>query len=123
MVFRLLSLQAPGIWLLFSIITSLLSLILWQRAQPHWRAPFVIVIWIGIPYLGLLLGGLSPRLLGLSNIDWFISLGLGLGLIFVMLLLLMLVRATMSVPTRSNPPASIEVTTWFYQLVQHGAEE
>jgi hypothetical protein len=69
------------------------------------------------------LGGLSPRLLGLSNIDWFISLGLGLGLLFVMLLLLMLVRATTSIPTRANPLASIEVTTWFYQLVQQGAEE
>ncbi len=59
-------------------------------------------LWVLIPYLGLLVGGLSPRLMGISNLDWLPSIGLGLGFIFVVLVLLLLVRAATE---RESPSA------------------
>ncbi len=84
---------APGFWLLVSILCTALLI----SAQPYiaarWRGTVWFAHWLLIPYLGLLMGGLSPRLLGLAGHDWLAGLGLGLGLIFAVVILLMLARA------------------------------
>jgi hypothetical protein len=123
MVLTQLSLQGSGIWLLLGLIANTLLLLFRRQIAPGWRDRCAIAIWIGIPYLGLLLGGLSPRLIGLSTIDWLSSLGLGLGLLFVMLVLLVLVRATTNTPGADDPPARTDLATYLYQVMQHGAEE
>ena len=104
MLLTLFSLQAPGTWLLLSLIASILLLLLTQQIATDWRDRLTIGLWIGIPYVGLLLGGLSPRLIGLNAIDWVASLGLGLGLLFIMVLLLMLVRSTTHLSGATYPP-------------------
>jgi hypothetical protein len=88
-----LSPYAPGFWLLVSFLsTSLLASV--QEVIPvRWRGTTWFALWLIIPYLGLLLGGLSPRLLGLAQHDWLAGLGLGLGLIFAVIILLTLARA------------------------------
>ena len=88
-----LSPQAPGFWLLISFMATALLLALQPFLPRRYRNSIWFAHWLLIPYLGLLLGGLSPRLLGLSAIDWLASLGLGLGLIFAIAVLLVLVRA------------------------------
>lgn len=94
MVLAQFSFQAPGSWLVFSLVLSLLLLSLKSQLPQSWYERLTAVAWFFIPYLGLLLGGLSPRLMGLSDIDWLVSLGFGAGLILVIILLLILVRAT-----------------------------
>jgi len=126
----LLDWQTPGIWLLFSMVGGLTLLLMRPLLSPTWQEALKMVRWLLLPYIGLLLGGLSPRLLGLTNLDWLASLGLGLGLVFALLLLLGLVRATTE-PTampglQSNlqpGPDSSTVTTTLYGLIHRGAQE
>lgn len=86
--------QAPGFWLLLSLLVTALLI----SARAYLPARHYRLLWIGhwllIPYLGMLLGSLSPRLLGLSGIDWLAGLSLGLGLFFAVVVILVLVRAT-----------------------------
>ena len=134
------SLQAPGSWLLLSLILSVLLFSLRQSISVGWRRWLNLTAWLLIPYLGLLLGGISPRLMGLSNIDWLASLGLGSAIIFVILLLLTLVRATTEAGETNtthldsqyqgsggmmSPPLATQapLTTQFNQIVQSGVEE
>ncbi|MBI3958802.1 MAG: hypothetical protein HY328_08335 [Chloroflexi bacterium] len=85
----------PGFWLLLSFGLSGLTLMAMRflSEESVWRLR--VGRWVLTPYLGLLAGGLSPRLLGLSDIDWVAGLELGVGLIFAIWLLLALVRATL----------------------------
>ena len=92
--------QSPLFWLLVSIVSTVgLAVAFWRT-----RSPWVVWLWIGqwilVPYLGLLSGGLSPRLMGLAYLDWPATLGLGSGLVFVMLLLLVTVRAAVELSDR-----------------------
>ena len=85
----------PGFWLLFSFAFSGLGLVAARFLPEKIVGRLRAGRWVFTPYLGLLVGGLSPRLLGLSDIDWVAGLGLGVGLIFAIWLLLSLVRATL----------------------------
>lgn len=93
--------HAPGLWLLIGLLTNALLLSSEQLVARTWRGPLWIGLWLLVPYLGLLLGGLSPRLMGLSGIDWPVSLSLGLGIGFAVVLLLTLVRATLAIGDES----------------------
>ena len=84
---------APLFWLAVGLLTTALVLSLQDYISPLWRGRVWFAHWLLIPYLGLLAGGLSPRLLGLANIDWLASLGLGVGLLFGVTALLVFVRA------------------------------
>ncbi len=96
-----LSPQTPGLWLLISILAG--SLVFLIEDLPNaWRFRILTALWLLIPYCGLLFGGLSPRLMGLNDIDWSASLSLGLGLIFAVLVLLIVVRMAMDL-TESGP--------------------
>src|SRR5687767_6471759 len=97
-----LSPYAPGFWLLVSILSTSLLASIQETLPVRWRGPTWFALWLLIPYLGLLLGGLSPRLLGLAQHDWLAGLGLGLGLIFAVVILLTLARAL----TDLDAPAS-----------------
>ena len=98
----------------------------------RWRVPSrryaQVARWLLVPYLGLISGGLSPRLLGLSNIDWLVSLSLGIGIIFVVLAALLIVRATTLFSTRFSEsqatlPAPMRLTPYGSVALRGGAEE
>jgi hypothetical protein len=93
-----LSPAAPGFWLLISILCTALLSSARDLIPPRWRAPLWFANWLLIPYLGLLVGSLSPRLMGLARIDWQATLGLGLGLGFGILVLLVLARIVVDLP-------------------------
>jgi hypothetical protein len=100
--------QAPGFWLLVSLlVTALLA-----SARPYLPIRHYRLLWIGhwllLPYLGMLLGSLSPRLLGLTGIDWLAGLSLGLGLFFAVVVILVLVRATVDL---SDPATGVSGPT------------
>jgi hypothetical protein len=84
---------APGFWLIVGILGTTLLISSQAYIPRSWRAPIWFAHWLLVPYLGLLVGGLSPRLLGLASHDWLAGLGLGLGLIFAVVILLALGRA------------------------------
>lgn len=92
--------HAPGFWLLIGLLTTSLLRSLESALPRAWRLRLWAALWVLVPYLGLLSGGLSPRLMGLSGSDWSLSLGLGVGIAFGALLLLGLVRALLEMGER-----------------------
>jgi hypothetical protein len=134
-----LSFQAPGIWLFLSVTTGIILALGWGwiRLERRWRV--LVARWLLIPYLGLLAGGLSPRLLGLTDLDWLSSLGFGLGLVVMLLALLLIVRmSTLGQAQESDPAvpvASIQqeeakligqhlaTSPYLAQILASGAEE
>ncbi len=84
---------APGFWLLVGILGTSLLISVRGLIPRRWSGLIWFAHWLLVPYLGLLVGGLSPRLLGLAGHDWLAGLGLGLGLIFAVVILLTLARA------------------------------
>lgn len=122
-----LRLQQPGLWL---AISFLLSAVHWVSARwlpPRLHGRLRYARWILVPYAGLLFGGLSPRLLGLTDLDWLAGLGLGVGLIFAIWVLLILVRLTVAragdpklrpIGSSANPPLLT-----LGGLLQAGAQE
>lgn len=86
--------DAPGFWLLLSILISLVLSLIWRVIPKSARKPTLLVRFILLPYVGLLTGVLSPHFMGLTGLDWLVGLSLGLGICFVILLALMLVRVT-----------------------------
>ena len=98
---------SPGFWLLLSLLGTALLILVQGYIPARWRGSGWFAQWLLIPYLGLLMGGLSPRLLGLAGLDWLAGLGLGLGLIFAVVILLTLARAI----TDLGAPVSLEDDT------------
>ncbi len=120
---------APGLWLILSLL-SLVGLLLvrpWLR-QPT-RDLALLIRWLLIPYLGLISGGLSPRLLGLHTIDWLPSLSLGAGIAFTVLATLLVVRGVTTfsfAPTDRLSSATLQRSGWKHyarEWLISGAEE
>jgi hypothetical protein len=78
------------------------------KSRRQWQA----ARWVLIPYLGLLFGAISPRLIGLTDIDWLASLGFGLGLTFVIWVLLVLVRVTINLTEATSPLGETSQINW-----------
>lgn len=133
--------QAPLGWLSASLLCGLCFMLLFPQIPRPYRRPLRTAGWIVIPYLGLITGGISPRLLGLTGINWSASFGFGLVLIGSVLVVLVVIRSVMAfalapVPTTAlpaNPPlGSITTPTYLrgagttgfsISLLDIGAEE
>ncbi len=89
--------HGPGLWLALSLLTALALLAARYAATGRSLQRIAAAHRLLIPYLALLAGAVSPRLMGLQQINWATSFSLGLGLTFGVLLLLALVR-TVAVP-------------------------
>lgn len=98
---------APGFWLLVGFLVTALLISSQEYLPRRWRGLIWFALWLLVPYLGLLMGGLSPRLLGLAGHDWLAGLGLGLGLIFAVVILLTLARAV----TDLGAPVTSDMTS------------
>lgn len=86
-----LSLAIPILWIAVSLITSLAVAIIrrkWTASQQYWVDN---ARWVLIPYIALLSGHLSPRLMGLTEFNWLSSISIGAGFITVVAILLTLV--------------------------------
>lgn len=126
--------QAPLGWLGASLLCGLGLMLLYRQAPLAYRHPLYIARWLVIPYLGLLAGGISPRLMGLTGIHWSASFGFGLVLIGGVLVVLLMVRSITALSLPVNPPPnplaqqstylSVHAATALpISLLQLGAEE
>lgn len=113
----------PGFWLLLSFCLSGLALLTTRLLSAETVGWMRLGRWVLIPYLGLLVGGLSPRLLGLRGFDWAAGLGLGVGLIFAIWLLLALVRLAVPQPEALAEREDLPKRTWLEQVITAGAQE
>ncbi len=91
-------LHTPASWLLINLALTMGLLLAHDWIAHSYRRPMIRVRNILLPYLALLTGGISPRLMGLTGIDWLVSFGFGVGLITAILGLLVLVRSTIDLP-------------------------
>ncbi len=97
--------QRPGLWLVLSLVLGGVAA-RWvpveQRARRWW-------IWghqVLVPYAALLVGAVSPRLMGLSGIDWRVTLVQGLWVALVLLGFTALVRVALQRGLAVFPGAS-----------------
>ncbi len=101
-----LSFHAPGFWL----VVSLLCMLAATAAQPFlprfWRGAVLLAIWLGVPYLALISGGVSPRLLGLRYLDWAVTFRLGAGILLAVAAMAGLVRLVAAGPLGAPQSAS-----------------
>jgi hypothetical protein len=81
-------------WLLSDLVIGLIVLLLYHWIPLAYRPTIRNVRWVLLPYVALLSGGISPRFMGLTGINWLTSFGLGLGLIAAVLGLLVMIRST-----------------------------
>lgn len=81
------SFSEPGFWLIIAIVAGIVLLVARHYMSAPWRAWLAPLYWFLIPYLALLAGAVSPRLMGLYWIDWRTTFQVGAGLILVIGLL------------------------------------
>lgn len=116
--------QQPGFWLLFGLVLAAGQWLSGRWLRPGLLPRVEVARWVLAPYLGLLLGGLSPRLLGLSDLDWLAGFGLGFGLVLVLWVLLILVRLTVdSAGAWSGGSDRVEARSLAALLIVAGAQE
>lgn len=115
--------QRPGFWLLLSFIGSFVLLFASWRLSAERRHGLRLARWFLIPYLGLIAGGLSPRLMGLTHLDWVAGLSLGVALIFAIWVLLLLIRATVQVEDTPGQDQPLRLLTMPEQIIWAGAQE
>lgn len=118
----------PLIWVAMSLIFSVAFRFARYRFSAHRKYILDSARWILFPYLGLLLGHLSPRLLGLTEINWLNSLSLGVGLICLTAILILLVQTTTDNPVLPNTLAqstfaSTNSSSLAESIVSAGAEQ
>ncbi len=101
--------QLPLGWLLVSALFGCGLFFFYHRLPLPYRSLLRNARWIVIPYLGLLTGGISPRLMGLTGINWFASFGVGLVLIGGVLVLLILVRSVTAFSAAASPTGSAPI--------------
>ncbi len=103
--------QAPLGWLGVSLICGCCLIFFYPRVPLAYRQILRNARWLVIPYFGLLTGGISPRLMGLTGINWFASFGFGLVLLGGVLVLLIIVRSITAFPLATVSSAVAPETT------------
>ena len=115
------SFAEPGFWLVISVLFGVVLLAGRAYAPPAWRGPLALAWWVIIPYLALLAGAVSPRLMGLYWLDWRAAFQVGAGLLLASVLLALVGRLL-----TSPSAAPVEDGGWPQRgvwIVEAGAEE
>ena len=81
------SFAEPGFWLVISLVAAIVLVVARHYATPPWRNWLAPAYWLLIPYLALLAGAVSPRLMGIYWIDWRTTFQVGAGLLLALGLL------------------------------------
>ena len=98
----------PGFWIVLSFALWLpikLTASRWSARKLRWLN---LARWVLIPYAGLMAGSLSPRLMGLINIDWYMTLGIGVALTMAMLAMIVLIRLLVHGREENNPASLVK---------------
>ena len=98
--------QAPIGWLGVTLLCGLGLWLIYRQTPAIYRRPLRNIRWFVLPYLGLLTGGISPRFMGLTGINWFASFGFGLVLIATILAIITIVRSVMAISVSATTATS-----------------
>lgn len=101
-----LSFHAPGFWLVLALLGGVVVLGIRPFLPTSVHTPLMLGYWLLLPYLALISGGVSPRLMGLVYIDWAISLRIGVGLALGLIALALGMRAAAASGTPQNDESS-----------------
>ena len=119
-----------GFWLALDLVVGVCFWIGVRYLTLRWRNLAIAARWLLIPYVALISGGLSPRLMGLTGVDWRSSLALGVVLVAATTGLLLLVLATVATgdhgaaePLGSADLQPAGLALRFYSVLASGAEE
>ena len=111
-----------GLWLASSFLLAGLTAGLARLFAPNLERSVRVIRWIALPYLGLVLGVLSPRSMGVSYIDWSLGLRAGLVVLAGMLALLVIVRIWLhserSFPPGGRSPDRFSLIMWIESSAQ-----
>ena len=99
-----LSPMRAGLWLALSFLLAVITTGVTRLVAPDLESIVRLVRRVQVPYLGLILGGLSPRLMGLTELDWASGFSVGVVLLAALLTLLLLIRILLH--TERGPPAA-----------------
>lgn len=111
----------PGFWLVISVLFAVVLLAGRAYAPPAWRGALALAFWVLVPYLALLTGAVSPRLMGIYWLDWRAAFQVGAGLLLASLLLAAVARLLTSPSAEpTNDGGWPQRGVW---LLEAGAEE
>ncbi len=71
----------PGFWLVLSLVGAVILLVARNIVPPAARPWLAPLYWLLVPYMALLMGAVSPRLMGLYWFDWRATFQVGAGLL------------------------------------------
>ena len=91
-----------GLWLALSFLLAGIAMGVTRAIAPDLERLVRVVRWVQIPYIGLILGGLSPRLMGLTNVDWVSGFRVGVVALAGLLVLLFLIRTWLNFDRESS---------------------
>ncbi len=91
-----------GPWLTLSFILAGVATFGTRQFAPHIEQPVRTARWILLPYVGLLVGALSPRLMGLGNPDLISGLIVGVVAVSGLFVLLALIRIWLETDTEAT---------------------
>jgi len=94
-IWLLLHPNSPGFWILVSLlgwVAIRLTSRYWSSRQLRW---ITVARWVLIPYAGLMVGSLSPQLMGLTGINWQATLGVGIVLTAILIGMMAIMRFTL----------------------------
>ena len=115
--------MGAGLWLALSFLLAGLTTGLAQLFAPELERTVRVVRWVSLPYLGLVLGELSPRSMGISYIDWSLGLRVGLVVLAGMSSLLAVVRIWLHNDKKPPPGGQSSGPLSLFMWIGSGAQE
>ena len=112
-----------GLWLALSFMLAGTSTMVTRFVAPELEQLVRVVRWVQIPYFGLILGGLSPRLMGLTLLGWDSRYTLGLVVLVCLLVLLVLIRIRLHTETVPYHAIALTGRSWSPSLIESCAQE
>ena len=112
-----------GLWLVLSFMLSGTATLVTRLIAPELERTVRVVRWIQLPYLGLILGGLSPRLMGLTDIGWDSRYIVGVVLLSGLMFLLVLIRIWLHTETSQIGAIALTGRSWSPSLIESCAQE
>lgn len=81
-----------GLWLALSFLLAGIATPVTRLIAPDLERLVRVLRWALVPYIGLIVGGLSPRLMGLTVVNWVSGFSAGVVVLACLLVLLVLIR-------------------------------
>lgn len=121
------SFHGPGFWLVLALLGGVAVAAARSFVPAGRRVSLFSGFWIGLPYLALIAGGVSPRLMGLLYVDWLTTLRMGVGMALALIAVTAIVRLSLqrrstdrNDPNLTSPPHGVPPLA---TVIVGGAEE